>query len=294
MALSGEWPAAEVGVGISFRRPELVATAEWLAENIGRPGLQVLDTRWRPDGSGRKVYGAGHIPGATYLDWRADLVETDDEYDVPLLAGPQQVTAALNRAGLGNGMIGVLYDDAGNSYTARVWWSLRVYGFDSTRILMGGLEAWRSLGQPVSGTLELRPPTTFTPRRESRLRLSTAEVRELISSPDVTLLDARPPSEYAGHAGTTRRLGHIPGAVNLPAAATTEPRTGRFRNADELWALLRRAGVDPRRRIICYDATGLGACKLAFALALLGHVDVAVYDGGWAEWGERLDLPLER
>ena len=279
---------------IGYRRPEMLATPEWLAENLSRPGFQVLDARWRPDGSGRRVYAAGHIPGATYLDWRADLVEPDDESEVLLLAGPQRVTAALGRAGLGNGMIGVLYDDTGNSCSARAWWSLRVYGFDSARILMGGIEAWRALAQPVSAALEMRPPTMFTPRMESRLRLTAAEVRDLLESEDVHLLDARAPSEYAGHAETTRRLGHIPGALNVPAAATTEPRTGRFRPAEDLWALLRRANVNARRRLICYDATGLGACKLAFALALIGHEDVAVYDGGWAEWGDRLDLPLAR
>jgi thiosulfate/3-mercaptopyruvate sulfurtransferase len=279
---------------IGYRRPELLATPDWLAENIARPGFQVLDARWRPDGSGRRVYAAGHIPSATYLDWRTDLVEAEEGSDVLLLAGPQRLTAAMSRVGLGNGMIGVLYDDTGNSYAARAWWSLKVYGFDSTRILMGGLEAWRALGQPISNALEMRPPTTFTPRMESRLRLTAAEVRDLLDSPDVQLLDTRTPSEFAGHAGTTRRLGHIPGAMNVPAAATTEPRTGRFRPAEDIWALLRRAGVNARRRLICYDATGLGACKLAFALSLIGHQDVAIYDGGWAEWGDRLDLPLAR
>ena len=36
------------------------------------------------------------------------------------------------------------------------------------------------------------------------------------------------------------------------------------------------------------------AAKLAFVLTVLGHDDVAVYDGGWAEWGNRLDLPVDR
>jgi 3-mercaptopyruvate sulfurtransferase SseA len=87
---------------------------------------------------------------------------------------------------------------------------------------------------------ELRPPTTFTPHLQARLRLTASDVKQLLDSPNVQLLDARAPSEFAGHAGSTRRLGHIPGALNVPAAATTEPRTGRFRSAEEMRALLRR------------------------------------------------------
>ena len=92
--------------------------------------------------------------------------------------------------------------------------------------------AWRPGGQlarPISTTAELRPPATFTPRlavtappdRERR-------PRSLLDSPGTQLLDARTPSEFAGYAGTTRRLGHIPGALNVPAAGTTEPRHGRL------------------------------------------------------------------
>jgi 3-mercaptopyruvate sulfurtransferase SseA len=29
-------------------------------------------------------------------------------------------------------------------------------------------------------------------------------------------------------------------------------------------------------------------------LTLLGYDDVGLYDGGWAEWGDRLDLPVDR
>jgi thiosulfate/3-mercaptopyruvate sulfurtransferase len=277
-----------------YARPELLATPEWLSENLGRPGFGVLDTRWRPDGSGRRLYASGHIPGATYIDWRTDLVEPEDDSDVLLMAGPQRVTEALTRAGIGNGMAIVLYDDVAASFAARVWWTLRVYGLESARIMIGGLEGWRALGQPISTAAELRPPITFTPHLRSRLRLGASDVRQLLDSPAVQLLDARTPSEFAGHAGSTRRLGHLPGALSVPAAATTEPRTGRFRTSQELWTLLRRAGVNPRRRLICYDSAGMGACKLAFALTLIGCDDVAVYDGGWVEWGDRLDLPTER
>lgn len=277
-----------------YARPELLATPEWLAENIGRPGFGVLDVRWRPDGSGRRLYASGHIPGATYLDWRTDLVEEEEDSEILLMAGPQRVIETLKRAGIGNGMAAILYDDLGISYSAWVWWTLRVYGLESARLLMGGLDGWRAFGQPVSTAAELRPPTTFTPHLQSRLRMAASDVKQLLESPSVQFLDARPPAEFAGQAGATRRLGHIPGSLNLPAAATTDPRSGRFYSAEDLRALLRRAGVNPRRRLICYDVAGLGACKLAFALTLIGCDDVAVYDGGWAEWGDRLDLPADR
>ncbi len=277
-----------------YDRPELLATPQWLAENIARPGFGVLDLRWRPDGSGRRIYSDGHIPSATYLDWHADLVEQEDESNVLLLAGPQKITAVLAKAGIGNGMVGVIYDDTAATYAARAWWTLRVYGMDSTRILSGGLEAWQGIGQPVSDALELRPSATFTPRLQARMRLTAAEIRDLMASPQVQLLDARAAAEFRGFAGSTRRLGHIPGAINVPAAATTEPGSSRFLPAADLRAQLRLAGVDTRRRLICYDSMGVGACKLAFVLALLGYDDVAVYDGGWAEWGDRLDLPAER
>jgi thiosulfate/3-mercaptopyruvate sulfurtransferase len=275
-------------------RPELLASADWVADHLGRPEIRVLDVRWRPDGTGRAAYLAGHIPGATHLDWATDLVARDETSQALLLAGPEQVAATLGRAGVADGTTLVIYDDTLSLYAARVWWSLRAYGFESARILDGGFPEWSADGRPVSNAEVSPPNATFTPRAQMRLRLTTADIRSLLGAGDVMLLDARAPAEYRGLEGNSRRLGHIPGAVNVPVALTTEPGAQRFRDADDLLDVLHRANVSRGRRMICYDGSGVAAAKLAFVLMLLGHDDVAVYDGGWAEWGDRLDLPVDR
>jgi thiosulfate/3-mercaptopyruvate sulfurtransferase len=287
-------PAGAPGMLSGFARPELLASTDWLADQLGRPEIRILDVRWRPDGTGHSTYQTGHIPGAAHLDWSVDLLDRDETTSSFLLAGPAAVAGALGRAGVGDGATVVIYDDTLGLYAARTWWSIRVYGLESARILDGGFPTWANEGRPVSNADVPPVPSSFTPRAQPRMRLTTADVRGLLGSADAMLVDARAPAEYRGLEGNTRRLGHIPGALNMPVAGMTQPGSQRLKPGDELREMARKANVIRGRRIVCYDGSGIAAAKLAFVLALLGHDDVAVYDGGWAEWGDRLDLPVER
>jgi thiosulfate/3-mercaptopyruvate sulfurtransferase len=279
-----------------FARPELLASTEWLSDELNRGEVRILDVRWRPDGSAPQGFENGHIPGSVYMDWLVELNEPNSEEDGPALrlAGPEQVAAAMSRAGVGDGASLVIYDDTIGLYAARVWWSLRVYGFESARILDGGFPAWEAEKRTISTASLPHAEGAFTPRLNPRLRLTTSDVRALLGSGDAQIIDGRAVPEYRGHEGNARRLGHIPGAVNLPVGATHQPGSQNLRDPDALRAQLLKANIARGRRMICYDSTGIGAARLAFVLALLGHDDVAVYDGGWADWGDRLDLPVER
>ncbi len=281
-------------------RPEILATTEWLGERLGKSGIRIVDARWRPDGSGVAVHRAGRIPGSVHVDWRADLVESDESGDALRLAGPELVAGVAERAGIGDGTTVVIYDDTASLYAARVWWTFRAYGLESVRILDGGFPSWEVEGRPVTRTVvepaagPLSLPATFTPRGPTRIHLTTTDVRGLLGAPDVTLLDARAPAEYRGFEGNTKRLGHIPGAINVPVGGLHVAGSQRLRGGDELRDRLHAANVSRGRRMVTYDGSGVAAAKLAFVLTLLGHEDVAVYDGGWAEWGNRLDLPVDR
>jgi thiosulfate/3-mercaptopyruvate sulfurtransferase len=277
----------------TFARPELLASPDWLAESLARPGVRILDCRWRTDGSARRLFAEGHIPGAVFLDWAAGLVDRADPLPFQL-AGPEQVADTLSAVGLDSGMTAVLYDDTNSLYACRVWWSLQVYGFDAVRVLDGGWAAWSASGRPASTGTPRFEPTTFQPRADPRRRLATSDVRALLGSPEIAIVDARTPTEFRGHDGSSERRGHIPGAVNVPAALLSRPGEQVFRPPAQLTRLFADARVPRQRRVIVYDATGIGAAKVAFVLTLLGYPDVAVYDGGWGAWSGRGDLPVER
>ena len=213
-----------------FARPDLIASPEWLAENIGRPDVRVLDLRWRPDGTAPELYAAGHVPGAIRLDWQTSVVESAEGSDALVLASPDRMAETMAAAGIADGTTAVLYDDTLSYHAARAWWSLYAYGFETARILDGGYPAWVAIGGGVRSGEDTPSPARFTPRLQARRRLTTGDVRGMMGSPESVLIDARGPAEYHGYEGNARRLGHIPGAVNVPVGATHQPGTQRLRD----------------------------------------------------------------
>jgi thiosulfate/3-mercaptopyruvate sulfurtransferase len=92
---------------------------------------------------------------------------------------------------------------------------------------------------------------------------------------------------------------HIPGAVyaHLDRDLSDHRKQGQGRHpwpdSVDFTARLAAWGIDPQTRVIAYDdGDGAHAARLWFLLRALGHVDVAVLDGGFARW-KALGLPVE-
>src|SRR5690606_17151402 len=90
------------------------------------------------------------------------------------------------------------------------------------------------------------------------------------------------------------RGGHIPGAKNIPWAKAVN-EDGTFKSYDELKELYTSAGITPDKDIVTYCRIGESSSHSWFVLTyLLGYPKVRNYDGSWTEWGNSVNVPIEK
>jgi 3-mercaptopyruvate sulfurtransferase SseA len=119
--------------------------------------------------------------------------------------------------------------------------------------------------------------------------ITTAELRDRLSDPELTIVDARPLTGYNGwRLADEARGGHIPGAVSFPSAWLTSV------DAPEIQRILDEKGLVPRREVVVYGIDREDAGAVAARLVERGVDNVRVYADGFAAWAADASLPLER
>ncbi len=277
----------------AYAKPVLVST-EWVAEHAGDEDLVIAEVDENPD-----LYDEGHIPGAVKLHWRDDL-QDPLERDV---VDRQTFERLLGERGIGNSTTVVLYGDKNNWFAAYAYWYLKVYGHDDVRILDGGRQKWIDEGRDL--TTDVPSPARNEYRAEERdesIRAYRDQVREWIGASERALVDVRSPGEFAGdliappgyEQEGAQRGGHIPSAVSIPWASAVRD-DGTFKSADELRALYGDKGVTAEKEVTAYCRIGERSAHTWFVLReLLGFDAVRNYDGSWTEWGNLVDVPIEK
>jgi thiosulfate/3-mercaptopyruvate sulfurtransferase len=268
----------------------MVSVAE-LAKALGAPSLVVLDVR------PAERFSAGHVPGARRLD-RSDYSVSEP---IPGLSRDATELEALLRArGVREGDTLVLMGDGGPE-PYRLWWTLRTVAGLETRVLDGGLSAWKEASHRIAGGPGLDVPAgniaLAPPAAPPALRWP--EVRAFLDEhPRASLVDARSALEFSGRERepNAARAGRIPGALHLDwvEALRDEESDHRLRTPDALRELFRQRGVELDAPVVAYCQSGTRSAVLFYALLQLGADPDGLlnYDGSWAEYS-RLDLPVE-
>jgi thiosulfate/3-mercaptopyruvate sulfurtransferase len=270
--------------------------ADWLAEHVNDPQIQIIDARMAPPGQEHRdlntEYRSGHLPGAVFFD-----IEALSDHTSPLphmMPRPEAFAVAMRELGIDSDKHLVVYDE-GNLFSApRAWWMLRTFGVENVSILAGGLAGWQRDELLLETGGVKRPEgdfeVTFAAHNVKRL----TDVLLASHEGSAQIVDARPAPRFRAEADEPRpglKRGHIPGARNVPWGDLVI--NGELKTTDELEAIFKRQGVDIAAPIIASCGSGVTAAVVVLALATLNAPDVTLYDGSWSEWGARDDLPIE-
>jgi thiosulfate/3-mercaptopyruvate sulfurtransferase len=272
---------------------DVLVEPEWLEQHLNDDSIRIVEVDENP-----ALYTEAHIPGAIGFDWRLDL---QDQVKRDFL-GPEQFGSLFGARGISNDHQIILYGDRNNWFAAYTYWYLKYYGHDNVKLLNGPRERWIAEGRPTTTDVPNNPEATFTATPgDDSIRAKRDEVLTALHDAH-QLVDVRSPQEFSGEliampgyeAEGAQRAGHIPGAKSIPWAQAVK-EDGTFKSADDLRDLYGGKGVLSGEPIIAYCRIGERSAHTWFVLhELLGEPDVKNYDGSWTEWGNLVNVPIEK
>jgi len=278
-----------------YAHAELLAEPDWLWEHRDDPNLRILDCG---DPAG---FARAHIPGAVALlgdetaeagvpgDWLKDPAD-------PLhVMGSEAFGHLMARRGFSDGATVVAYDDYNGSLATRLWWVLNYHGHADVKVLNGGWQRWVDVGRPVAFRATEPKPGRFTPRPNEAIRVRRDELKACHADPDARVVNVLWPEMHQGIANpfANRRVGHIPGSVNLPIERFfVDEEIPVLKPAGKLRGVLAEAGLSPNHDTIVHCHAGVRTTMAVFAMSLLGWDRVRAYEASMAEWANRDDTPL--
>jgi thiosulfate/3-mercaptopyruvate sulfurtransferase len=278
---------------VSNYTKDVLVDTQWLEDHLDDDSIRIVEVDENP-----ALYAEAHIPGAIGFDWKKDL---QDQVKRDFL-GPEAFGELFGSHGVSNDHLVVLYGDRNNWFAAYTYWYLKYYGHDNVKLLNAPREKWIGEDRPTTTDVPAFPPASFTAQAgDETIRAKRDEVQSALDA-DTKLVDVRSPQEFSGELIAmpgyeqegAQRSGHIPGAASVPWAQAVQ-EDGTFKSADDLAELYRSKGVTNGSPIIAYCRIGERSAHTWFVLhELLGHDDVKNYDGSWTEWGNLVNVPIEK
>ena len=285
---------------MSYSYPNYLISTEELADSLetNPDRLRIFDVTVNlipsPPGykavSGLEDYEKEHIPGATFIDLARDLSDTSSPV-VFTCPGEEMLQSAYRGYGINADSQVVFYSTGHMMWATRAWWMLHSSGHKNVAVLDGGFANWRREGRPLSDEVLAAQPGDLEVSLNAARWADKHQVVTAINDAATCTINALSPGVYSGEADMHYgRRGHIENSKNIHYDEILDE--GCFRSADALKTLFSDKGILDKSRVIAYCGGGISATIDALALTLIGHDNVAVYDGSMSEWVMDESLPL--
>lgn len=279
-----------------YANPDVLVSTEWVASHLNDPSVRIVESN-----EDQLLYPSGHIPGAVQVDWAADLNDPLRR-DYLHREGFEKL---MSRIGATKDTTIVFYGDKNNWWATYAFWVFQLFGHTKAKVMDGGRLKWEKEGRELTREVPSYPATSYSApeRDDNKIRIFRDEVLKKLGG-STKLVDVRSPQEFSGERTHmpeypqegVLRGGHIPGAKNVPWARAANPEDGTFKTADELKAIYEQEqGLSKGDDVIAYCRIGERSSHTWFVLThLLGYPNVRNYDGSWTEWGNSVNVPVER
>lgn len=291
-----------------YQHPEYLVETDWLAKNLENDNLRVIDCTVNvvpnPDlelakqipflyQSAYTNFEQAHIPHAGYIDIANELSDLSSK--IPLMMpDKEQFSDVMSNLGITNDVQVVLYSATEQNWATRLWWMLRSFGFTNAAVLNGGWSKWLVDEYPTSNRACAYQSGEFVAQLQSNFFVDKESVLSAIGNDNVRIINSLPAAMYLGNSNIAfGRKGRIPDSVNIPFVSLHDPDSGMYLSANKLQEIFDSVNVAGAEHMITYCGGGVAATNNAFALALLGYDNVAVYDASMLEWGNNASLPMD-
>jgi thiosulfate/3-mercaptopyruvate sulfurtransferase len=280
---------------MDYAYPKVLVDTQWVNDHLNDSKVKIVEVDYNPTTS----YLLGHIPGAVLFDWKRELIDSTKRE----IISKEILEDLLQRAGVNNDTILVVYGDFKNWFATFAFWILKYYGFQDIRLLNGSRKKWLDEDRPYIVDIPSYPRGNYKASNPDKsIRAFMRYIQEAIESQSKILIDVRgkdefdgitlAPSEYSSEYG--QMGGHIPGAINVPWNLMVN-EDGTFKTAEYLKNLYESLNITPEKEVITYCGIGERASYTWFVLKyLLGYPNVKSYDGSWLEWGNTIGNPIEK
>jgi thiosulfate/3-mercaptopyruvate sulfurtransferase len=275
----------------------LVST-EWLAQNLGAPGMVIIDVRTTAN------YDFGHLPGAVSLAY-SGLEPYNSETGCQLMPPPADLTTMFQSLGVNQSSHVIIYDAGNTTLDATqggaAVWILESMGHENVSYLDGGFTKWTFEGRPIDKVKPAPKAGDFTAKLDATKVATLDDVIANLNTKEAIFLDDRSAVQHFGveKRADVARYGHIPGSINFPVDFMTNAGINRgpatIKSSKELEAMAEGVGLpsDKNAKIIVYCNSAQQAGMGYFVLHdVMGYRNVKTYDGSMLEYAQEKKLPL--